>query len=76
MVAGAEVADVGGLEVADLGAAFALRETCGRVVLRVLPPVVQQQQHTGGGEYHGKDDEGHVRNGSAHIKDAGRALHL
>ena len=60
MVAGPEVADVRGLEVAHLGAAFALRMAGRRVLARVFPAMVQQQEDAGVKQDHCCRDEKHA----------------
>jgi len=51
VVAGPEVADVGGLKVADFGAAFLLCVTGGGVLASVFPAVMQQQEDGDEKEY-------------------------
>jgi hypothetical protein len=60
VVAGPEVADVRGLEVADFPTAVALRVARRRVVVGVLPSVVEQEQQAERGEDGGGNDEKHA----------------
>ena len=60
MVAGPEIADVVGLEIAHLPAAVALRVARRRVFAAVLPSVVEQEQQAERGEDGGCDDEVHA----------------
>ena len=60
MVAGPEVADVRGLKVAHLGAAFALRMAGRRVLARVFPAMMQQQEHADVKQDHCCRDEKHA----------------
>ena len=60
VVACVEVADVVGLEVADLPAAVALRVARRGVVVRVLPSVVEEQQQAERGEDGGGNDPEHA----------------
>jgi hypothetical protein len=60
VVAGPEVADVRGLEVAHLRAAFVLRVARRRIFMAVLPAVVEQEQQAERSEYSGRDDPEHA----------------
>ena len=60
MVAGPEIADIRHLEIAHLGAAFVLRVAGGRVLLRVFPAMMQQQQHGHGKECDRRDIGSHA----------------
>ena len=60
MVAGAEVADVGGLEEAGLGAGVALGVAGGGVLARVLDVVVEAQEDGGEKEDSRCEEEVHA----------------
>ena len=60
VVAGPEIANVVGLEVADFPAAVALRVARRGVVVGVLPPVVEQEQQAERGEDGGGNDPEHA----------------